>query len=207
MIHDVDEDRKGLKASSWTFNSNVGDSASQNQESDGLRVFHLPEEWMYVRTEVIPCPTLIISLSRQCGTLFLWVKALLKQAMAPSATSREGDSAFESCPYRARNDTSWSNLLSKHELGWPRKAIIITAALFVKSLNHSNVIRVFLILINTYVQNFANLFLYRCHPFCFQTWILLCPQMRENLSGSRYYATNAMLSDMPIKINSSTEGT
>lgn len=70
-------------------------------------------------------------------------------------------------------------LLSKHDLGEPRKAIIITAALFVKSLNHAHVIRVFLILINSYVQIFASLFLYRCHPFFFQTWILLCPQMRE----------------------------
>lgn len=55
-------------------------------------------------------------------------------------------------------------LLPKHNLGEPRKAIIITAALFINGLNYSNVIRVFSSLINTYVQNSANLFLYRCSP-------------------------------------------
>lgn len=58
------------------------------QVQDGLRVFHLPEEWMYVRMEVIPCPTLIISLSRQCGNFFLSVKALLKQAITSMVISR-----------------------------------------------------------------------------------------------------------------------
>lgn len=52
------------------------------QVQDGLRVFHLPEEWMHVLTKVIPCPTLIIGLSRQCGPFFLLgFGAQLKQAI------------------------------------------------------------------------------------------------------------------------------
>ena len=180
------------------------------QVQDGVRVFHLPEEWMYVRTEVVPCPTLIISLSRQCGNLFLLgFGALLKQAKPSIMISLLSGRWFsiQILPLPTKKRYFMVELTSKHDLGEPRKAIIITAALFVKRLNHAHIIRVFLISIirSYYVQNFASLFLYRCHPFFFPN-LDSCVLKLENLSGRRYYATNAMLSDMPIKINSSTEG-
>lgn len=87
------------------------------QVQDGLRVLHLPEEWMHVCTYGgYPMPNTHNWSIQAVRTLFsfgLWGAAEagynFHSDLAPSATSREGDSASESCPYRPRNDTSWSS--------------------------------------------------------------------------------------------------
>lgn len=119
MIHDVDEDRTGLKVLSWTFNSNVGETLHfRTRTASPGRLKGIPSSrGMDACTYGgYPMPNTHNWSIQAVRTLFsfgLWGAAEagynFHSDLAPSATSREGDSASESCPYRPRNDTSWSS--------------------------------------------------------------------------------------------------